>query len=176
MSLRAVFLDRDGVLNYSEIRDGKPYAPRSLEAFRIYPESKLHLSRLKKAGFLLIVVTNQPDVGNKIVKMDIIEQMHAQMIRLLPLDGIEVCYSSQTEGDYRRKPNPGMIIDASVKWNIDLSRSFTVGDRWVDIEAGMRAGCRTIWIDRGYSEQQPALPDFVAVELASAVDYILQSA
>jgi len=175
MQQRAVFLDRDGVLNISHVVSGKPYAPRKLEDFILVHGADSQLRRLKSAGFFLIVVTNQPDVGNGIVKKEVVEAMHARLKESLPVDGIEVCYASQEEGSIRRKPQPGMILDAAEKWNIDLAESFLIGDRWSDIEAAHRAGCVSIFIDHGYGERRPDRPDHVSKNLAESVEYILKT-
>lgn len=173
MSRRAVFLDRDGVLNESLVVDGKPFAPRQLSDFKIYESAEQAVKILKSRGFINIVVTNQPDVGNGYVKMETIEAFHRLLRERIPIDDIEVCYASQSENSPRRKPAPGMLIDAAKKWQIDLSQSFIIGDRASDIEAGKSAGCCTIFIDRGYSEPKPKNPDYVASSLESGVDIIL---
>ncbi len=174
MQRRAVFLDRDGVLNISHVVLGKPYAPRNLEDFILVDGADIQLRKLQSAGFFLIVVTNQPDVGNGIVEKEVVEAMHARLKESLPVDDIEVCYASQEEGSIRRKPEPGMILDAAEKWNIDLTTSFLIGDRWSDIEASRRAGCVSIYIDHGYWEPRPDRPDYVAKSLAGSVEYILE--
>lgn len=173
-SSRAVFLDRDGVLVIPEMRDGRSFAPRSLEAFRLYPDAAASLARLKAAGYLLVVVTNQPDVGNGLVSVDTINEMHRRMSRALPIDRIEMCPHSQSEGCDCRKPKPGMLVDAARHCDIDLADSVMVGDRCSDVEAGRAAGCRTVFIDLDYvSELKPASPDYTVRSLAEAADVIL---
>lgn len=176
MPRSAVFLDRDGVLNISHVVYGKPFAPKALNDFIFVKGAGAALARLKEAGYLLIVITNQPDVGNGLVSREIVEAMNAKLQETLPVDDIEVCYASQKDGSPRRKPEPGMIFDASGKWEIDLPSSFVIGDRWSDVEAGSRAGCKTIFIDNGYAEQKPLHPDFQAVSLDEAVDILLENA
>lgn len=171
--LKAVFLDRDGVINRTIIRDGRPFAPLSLDQFEILPDVEKALLLLRQAGLLLIVVTNQPDVGHGLVPCEVVEAMHARLRELLPIDDIEVCYSTQAEQSYRRKPQPGMLLEAAAAWKIDLKQSFMVGDRWSDVEAGRAAGCRTIWIQRHYQEQQAVRYDFVALSLLEASHTIL---
>ncbi len=170
---RAVFLDRDGILNASEIREGRPYAPRRVEDFHIYPDARAALERLKNEDFLLIVATNQPDVGNGFIKKHVVQEMHRRLKDSLPIDDIEVCYSAQSENSPRRKPAPGMLLDAASRWQIDLSQSYIIGDRWSDMEAGRRAGCLTIWIDYGYTEKMPECPDFCTRSFAEAVECVL---
>lgn len=171
---RAVFLDRDGVLVVPEMRDGRSYAPRSIEAFRIYPYAAEALARLKAAGYLLIVVTNQPDIGNGLVSADAVSEMHRLLTQALPIDRIEMCPHSQSEACNCRKPKPGMLIDAARHCEIDLAASVMVGDRFSDVEAGRAAGCRTIFMDLGYqSEAKPVAADYAVRSLREAADVIL---
>ncbi len=170
---RAVFLDRDGVLNRSVIREGKPYPPASPEELEILPGVAQALAELKQTGFLLICVTNQPDVARGTQRRETVEAMNATLRSALPLDEIVVCYD---DGDSpRRKPNPGMLLEAADRHGIDLPNSFMVGDRWKDIEAGARAGCRTVFIDCGYAETYKAgPPDRTVRSLAEAVPWIVE--
>jgi transaldolase len=161
---RAVFLDRDGVLNRALVRDGKPYPPARLEELEVLPEVPGALARLRAAGLLLVVVTNQPD--------EVVLAMHARLAAELPLDAIEACFEDGDDAP-RRKPNPGMLTDAAARLGIDLRRSFLVGDRWRDIEAGRRAGCTTLFVDRGYSEPLRSAPDLTVADLGEAADRIL---
>ncbi len=154
---RAVFLDRDGVLNRAIVRDGRPYPPQTLEAFEILPGVAEAARRLYAAGFLLIGATNQPDVARGTQRREVVEAMNARLRSEMPLDEILVCYE---DGDDcpRRKPNPGLLLEAAETHRIDLPASFMVGDRWRDVEAGRRAGCRTVFLDRGYSDAGPIPP------------------
>jgi D-glycero-D-manno-heptose 1,7-bisphosphate phosphatase len=173
---RAVFLDRDGVVTRALVRDGKPYAPATLAAMEIEPEAPAALARLKTAGFLLIVVTNQPDVARGTARREEVEAMHAVLRATLPLDACCVCYHDDGDACICRKPLPGLVIQAAAEYAIDLARSFLVGDRWRDIDAGAVAGCRTILIDRGYGERAPAhTPDARVDSLTKAVDWITRS-
>ena len=168
----AVFLDRDGVLTRSYERGGRPYAPKTLDEFEILPEAAPALARLKEAGFLLVVVTNQPDVGKGEVARETVEEMHRRLAAALPLDAIQVNYAT-SDADPGRKPNPGMLLDAAHDLAIGLPDSFMVGDRWRDIDAGRNAGCRTILIGDGYGEKYPIAYDFACPSLAEAVECIL---
>lgn len=172
-SRRAVFLDRDGVISVPEFRDGRSYAPKSLSEFRLYPDAVECLRELSEAGFVLIVVTNQPDVGNGLVMREVVEAMHDEMRGKLPVERVECCYHRQNEDCRCRKPKPGMLVKAADEMNIDLESSYMVGDRWSDIEAGKTAGCSTIFIDHGYRERNPQEPDAVVASLREATDYIL---
>jgi len=170
----AVFLDRDGVLNRAIVRAGRPYAPRQINEFEILPDAPEACQRLREAGFLLIVVTNQPDVARGLQTREQVETMHARLRSRIPLDDVRVCVHDQTDGCRCRKPSPGMLIEAATDWNIDLRCSFIVGDRWTDIEAGRAAECHPVLIDRGYNEPLNQAPDYRAGSLAEAVDWILR--
>jgi histidinol-phosphate phosphatase family protein len=172
----AVFLDRDGVLNDAVVRNGKPYPPRS-DQFQVAAGAAEALERLKKAGFVLVVVTNQPDVarGNETQKG--VEMIERRLRAELPLDDVWTCFHDDADGCDCRKPRPGMIMRAAERHGIDRSRSYMVGDRWRDIDAGTSAGCKTVWIDRAYAERAPAAsPNARVASLQEAVDWILKDA
>ncbi len=171
----AVFLDRDGVISLSIVRDGLPFAPTNLGDFEILSESPAACRRLKAVGFLLIVVTNQPEVGRGTMKKETVEAMHAKMCRELPIDRVEVCYHPGHGESHCncRKPKPGLLLKAAQELNIALAQSWMVGDRWRDIDCGFAAGCRTVFIDRGYAENLKHAPDFRANDLTEAADVIL---
>ena len=169
----AVFLDRDGVLNASVIRGGKPYPPRNLDELRITADAPQCLKRLREEGFLLIVVTNQPDVARGKQTREAVEQINAALRAAMPIDAIYVCYHDNADACTCRKPAPGMLLDAAKRFEIDLAGSFLIGDRRGDVEAGRRAGCRTVFLDFGYAEKRPEAPDFVARGLAEGVEWIL---
>jgi D-glycero-D-manno-heptose 1,7-bisphosphate phosphatase len=173
---RAVFLDRDGVLNRAWVHEGRPYPPETLEKLEVLPGVPEALGRLRDAGFLLIGATNQPDVARGTQRREVIEAINARLMEDSPIAAILVCYDDG-EDCHRRKPNPGMLLEAAELYGIDLTASFMVGDRWRDIEAGRRAGCRTIWIDRAYTERRPdPAPDYVAGDLGDAAIWILSQA
>mgnify|MGYP001174467335 CR=1 FL=1 len=169
----AIFLDRDGVLNHSNVRNGKPYAPTKFEDFKILSGTLEALNLLKKAGFTLAVVTNQPDVGNGKVKKATVDQMNAALTSKLPIDIVKICYHAQTDGCDCRKPEPGLILEAAAEMQLDLSKSYMIGDRWSDISAGKTAGCTTIFIDYNYSEKLVDQPNFKAASLTAAVETII---
>jgi len=177
---RAVFLDRDGVLNRPVVREGLSYPPARLEDFELYPGVIEGCEKLKGAGFLLIVVTNQPDVGRRTQKRQIVEAMHANLRTILPtLDGIEVCFhGGATHGDPCdcRKPAPGMLRRAAEVHGIDLAESFLIGDRWRDVDCAHAAGCRAIFIDHGYREALREKPEFTVSTFSEAVLAVLQAA
>ena len=173
----AVFLDRDGVINRAVVRDGKPLPPNSIDEFELLDGVDEACRMLKRAGFLLVVVTNQPDVGRGTQSREAIEAMHAVMCRKLPIDRVEVCWDADdSTGSRRRKPAPGMLLDAARELGIDLGKSIMIGDRWRDINCGKAAGCQTIFIDYGYAELLREPPDFRASNLLDAARLIIARA
>jgi D-glycero-D-manno-heptose 1,7-bisphosphate phosphatase len=171
---KAVFLDRDGVINRALERGGKPYPPAGLGEFEILPGVPEACAQLKQAGYLLVVATNQPDVGRGTLRQEVVEAIHARMTQLLPIDRVEVCYhpgAPQSDCDCR-KPKPGMLRRAAHALDIDLAQSWMVGDRWRDVDCGHAAGCRTIFIDYGYAEPLRAQPDFRCRSLLEAARLI----
>ena len=170
---RAVFLDRDGVLNESFVMNGKPCPPPDLSQFRLLPGVKGSTFRLKERGFKLIVVTNQPDVRTGKQNLAIVEAMHEKLRHWLPLDDIRACYHIDEDRCKCRKPKPEMLISAARDWNIELHDSFMIGDRWRDIDAGHAAGCKTVFIDYRYQETRQINADFSVRSLADALPYII---
>lgn len=174
---RAVFLDRDGVINRAIVREGKPFPPSTLEELEVLPGVPQALQELKKYGYELLVVTNQPDVARGTQSRQTLDAMHRALSAGLPLDDILVCCHTDLDHCDCRKPLPGMLLAAARKHNVDLAASFMIGDRWRDIEAGHNAGCKTIFIDRGYSERPPdRVPDLRVASLREAADWIIRSA
>ena len=173
VSRRAVFLDRDGVLNASVVRDGRPYPPARVEDLEILPGVPGALDQLKRAGFVLLVVTNQPDVARGTQSREAVEAIHDRMRAELPLDAIYSCYHDDRDRCACRKPAPGMLLDGAREWDVALPASFMVGDRWRDIEAGAAARCRTVFIDYQYDERQPRVFDVSVTSLAEAIAWIL---
>lgn len=171
----AVFLDRDGVINRNAVRDDRPVAPTTLDAFEFLPGVEDAVAALRVAGFRIVVATNQPDVGKGVVDKTVVEAMHDRLRSRLAVDAIKVCYHVDDDGCDCRKPKPGMLLEAAREWRLDLGRSYMVGDRWRDVEAGRNAGCRTIFIDHHYAERRPAAPDFTVASLAEAASLILSS-
>jgi len=170
---RAVFLDRDGVINRAIVRDGKPYPPERLEDLEVLPGVADALARLKSAGFALVVITNQPDVARRRQRVATVEAMHERLGALLPIDEFRVCWHDDEDQCDCRKPKPGLITRPPA---YDLPRSVVVGDRWRDVEAGRRAGCgATILVDYGYHEGPSMMPDARVHSLAEAADWILST-
>ena len=170
---RAVFLDRDGVINANLERDGRPVAPTTLAEFQILPGVVESVRRLKERGYLVIVITNQPDVAEGRTARSTVDAMHDLIRRQLAVDDIKVCFHNVSAGCACRKPKPGMILEAAAEHGIDLAGSYVVGDRWRDVAAGRAAGCVTFFVDYGYQQDEPNFPDVVVKSLAEAVALIL---
>ena len=171
---RAVFLDRDGVLNRSKLIDGIPRPPASADELELLPGVEEACRELGDAGLLLIVVTNQPDIARGTQSEAEVDEINRRLAQQLPLDEIRVCPHDDGDRCGCRKPAPGMLLDAAREHGIVLESSVMVGDRWRDIEAGRRAGCRTVFIDTGYPERAPEAPDLKVRRLDEAVPWILE--
>jgi D-glycero-D-manno-heptose 1,7-bisphosphate phosphatase len=171
----AVFLDRDGVLNRTVVTDGVPHPPASVEEVEILPGVLEALARLVALNLPLIVVTNQPDVARGAQTREAVEQINMFLRDRLPLTAFYVCYHDNPDNCACRKPKPGLITDAAAAYNIDLARSFVVGDRWSDIAAGQAAGCRTILIELPYSKGSRCEPDYRVRDLPEAVEIIVRT-
>ena len=170
---RAVFLDRDGVINQAIVRGGKPYPPANVDELVMQADAPAALQTLKQAGFLLLVVTNQPDIARGKQTLAAVEAIHQALQKALPLDDFFLCPHDDRDHCACRKPHPGLLLSGAAKYQVDLSRSFMVGDRWRDIEAGAKAGCATILIDFGYQEKRSSVQPSATVDsLRAAVDWI----
>jgi len=174
LTKRAIFIDRDGVINKALIRNGRPYPPRNLMELEILPGVPEALSLLREAGFLLIVVTNQPDVVRKNQSRDRVEEINRTLKGMLSIDDIRVCYHDDGDGCECRKPAPGLITRAALDHHVDLHSSYMVGDRWRDVEAGKQAGCQTVFIDHHYDEAREVHPTARVGSLLEAVQWILR--
>jgi len=167
---RALLLDRDGVINRAIVRDGKPYPPASASEMDILPGVAEALARSRVLGYLNIVITNQPDVARGTQTREAVEAMNCALMQALPIDDVFVCYHDDEDRCACRKPRPGLVFHAAKKHNLDVNRSYVIGDRWRDIEAGIAAACRTILIDYGYNECSPSRPpEFRVGSLLEAV-------
>ncbi len=174
--LKAVFLDRDGVINKASVVDGKPYPPRNLDELELIPGVDQAILQLRDRGYFCIVVTNQPDVARGKTSKETVESINQFLIQHLAIHEIVSCYHDDHENCGCRKPKPGSLLKAALKYNIDLNKSFMVGDRWRDIEAGQNAGCKTFFIDYQYNEKQPQNPTYKVKSLTDAVNIILNEA
>lgn len=170
---RAVFLDRDGVLNDVRVADGVPHPPSRVEDLVILPGVREACDVLRSAGYRLFSVTNQPDVARGAQSRERVEEMNARIRDTLDLDGIAVCYHDDSDGCECRKPKPGLLLSIARDEGVDLDQSFMIGDRWRDVAAGHAAGCRAILIDRGYAEGHRCNPDWTVLDLRAASEVIL---
>jgi D-glycero-D-manno-heptose 1,7-bisphosphate phosphatase len=173
MLKKAIFLDRDGVINQAIVREGKPYPPTRLKDVVILQGVKETLERLHKAGYSLIVVTNQPDVSRGKVTRQQVDEINNYLLSNLIIDEILTCFHDDFENCNCRKPKPGLLIEASKSKGIDLAESYMIGDRWRDIECGQNAGCKTIFINYHYQEKQPVGFNFETTSLKEACVFIL---
>jgi D-glycero-D-manno-heptose 1,7-bisphosphate phosphatase len=175
MTNKAIFLDRDGVLNQSFVIDGKPFPPSSLQDLVIIEDVPDALKRLKTAGFYLIGITNQPDVARQKTSKAAVSEIHQFLIKELGLDDIFACFHDDSDVCSCRKPKPGLIFEAAKKYHIDCSQSYMIGDRWKDIEAGYQARCKTILMQYHYDEQTSLMaPNFTTTTLMDAANWILK--
>jgi D-glycero-D-manno-heptose 1,7-bisphosphate phosphatase len=172
--VKAVFLDRDGVLNEAIVRNGKPFSPDTIEEMVIPADAPAALTRLRQHGFRLIMATNQPDIARGRLARARVDAMNDYVRGKLPLDAIEVCEHDDGDLCSCRKPKPGLLLRAAERDGIALSESFMIGDRWRDVEAGHSAGCRTILIGDGYGERFARAPDAAFGSLSEAADWILK--
>ena len=171
---KAVFLDRDGVVNKAVIKNGKPIPPKNLQNLELTEGVLALLNSLKKEGFILLVITNQPDVARKKIDKSVVEEINKYLIDTLPIDEIKTCFHDDIDNCNCRKPLPGLIYEAAQTYNIDLKTSYFIGDRWKDISAGYSANCKTIFIDYGYDEVNDIKADFTTFNLKDAVNIIIE--
>ena len=169
---KAIFLDRDGVINKIFIKNNLPFSPATFNQLEILPNVKESILRLKKLNFVCLVVTNQPDVFRGKIEKKTVIKMNNYLKYEIRLDDIFVCYHDDHDSCKCRKPNPGLLLDACKKWDINLKKSYMIGDRWKDIEAGKCAGCKTIFIDCNYKEAKPRHSDFTTDSLLNSVHLI----
>lgn len=173
---KAVFLDRDGVINQAIVREGKPYPPANIDELVIAEGVASALLQLKNAGFLLIIVTNQPDIARGTTSKESVDAIHQALLKQLPaniIDAIYVCDHDDVDQCVCRKPKSGLLLKAAEDHIIDCQKSYMIGDRWRDITAGQTAGCCSIFLNYGYNEKQPENPDYVTQSLQQAADWIL---
>jgi D-glycero-D-manno-heptose 1,7-bisphosphate phosphatase len=171
---RAIFLDRDGVLNRVFLQaDGKTHPPQTSEQLHILPGVPEACMSLRRAGFFLIMVTNQPDVARGKQSREEVEAINQALRQQVFLDEVRVCYHDNDDNCFCRKPKPGLLLDAAKDWAIDTGKSFMIGDRWTDIEAGRRAGCQTVLVNGSPDELLRCRPHFQAVSLFEAAAWIL---
>lgn len=167
---KAVFLDRDGVLMEEVHYCGDP------GRVRVYPGVREALRKLKDAGLRTFVVTNQSAIGRGIITEAQYHAVHDEMLRQIGDSLIDACYFCPDVpgvASTRRKPAPGMVLDAGAEYDVDLSGSWFIGDKSSDIECGQRAGTRTVLVLTGYGSEQVCEPDFIEPSFTDAVERIL---
>jgi D-glycero-D-manno-heptose 1,7-bisphosphate phosphatase len=167
----AVFLDRDGVINKPVFREGRPCAPRQVSEFAIEPDVEQPLRRLRAAGLLLFVVTNQPDVARGQLSLETLGIMNREVLTKLAVEAIKFCPHDDRDGCNCRKPRPQMLLDLASDYHVALDESYMVGDSWKDTQAGKAAGCKSIIIDRPYNREDSA--DYRVANMNSAANLIL---
>ena len=168
----AVFLDRDGTLNKAYIEKGLPISPSTFDKLKLLPGVKRSIGKLKKLNFLCILITNQPNVSRGKIKKEIVKKMNNFIKKEIKLDDIFVCYHDDKHNCSCRKPKAGLIIKASKKWGIDAKKSYMIGDRWKDIYAGKKVGCKTIFINNNYKNDKRVKADLSFNSLSKAVNKI----
>jgi len=171
---RVVFLDRDGVLTIPIEVEGKGYAPRSVSELKFYDDAVDSVTRLKTAGFDVVIVTNQPDVSTGLITQSTLEDIHDVVGSRLKVDRIRTCTHLAVNACQCRKPLPGLLIDEDLEESLSFRSSWMVGDRDSDIEAGMAVGCETIFIDRGWTGETGEKADLTVANLTHAVDAIVE--
>jgi D-glycero-D-manno-heptose 1,7-bisphosphate phosphatase len=168
-----VFLDRDGVLNRAAIVDGVPRPPANIDELEVLEGVTGACAALHAAGLILVVVTNQPDIARGTIDPESVAALNDELAARLRLDAVLVCPHDDDDDCSCRKPRPGLLLEGAQRYALDLTRSFMVGDRWRDVEAGQRAGSQTVFLDHGYAERRPDHPDLTVASLAEAVPWIL---
>jgi len=166
-----VFLDRDGVLVRPVVRHGTPYAPLRWEEFELLPGAAESTARLRRAGYVVVVVTNQPEVRRGTLSADLLEQFHRRLRELAPVDDVLACCHDDRDGCSCRKPRPGLIVQAARRHSIDLFRSYLVGDTERDLGAARAAGLPCLLIEAPYNAGLAA--DARVADLKAAADLIL---
>ncbi len=175
MKSKAVFLDRDGVINQPIVINDHPFPPSMVNGLEIYPDVLESCELLKSLGFLLIIATNQPDVARHTISLPEVEKINKEIMMQLPIDDIMMCCHDNDDNCSCRKPLPGLLLKAGNDWNIDFLDSYMIGDTSKDIEAGYRANCSTILIEKDYYQgEMKYQPDYVALSFFEAVQWIIK--
>ena len=171
---RAVFLDRDGVINEPVLENGRAVAPTVLDDFVFIPGIHQFARALRDAGFSIVVVTNQPDVVYKNLDVNVVDSMHALIRSEIPVDDILACFHADKDNCLCRKPKPGMLFSAARDMDLDLGNSFMIGDTWRDMQAGKAANCRTILLNRDFGITRLEAADVVVRNFGEALLHIRQ--
>jgi D-glycero-D-manno-heptose 1,7-bisphosphate phosphatase len=172
---KAIFLDRDGVLNAVVMINGIPTPPRNLEEVVMLPSVFEAINLLRSESFEIVVVTNQPDYARGTVSMSEILEINKFLGTQLDIQHFYTCFHDDIHNCDCRKPKPGLLIKAAAELDIDLQSSYMVGDRWRDIEAGQAAKCQCYFLDYSYHEKSPNLPFTQVSSLIEAAHLILEA-
>lgn len=150
--MRSCFLDRDGVVVFPVIRNGQPAPPWKLEEVRFAPFLQKALADIRGLGFLVILVTNQPDIAYGNISRRDWRAVQDRIEKEFHFDDIFICCHRRDENCACKKPKPGLLFTAALKWEIDLARSYVVGDTSSDTGAARAAGCKSILINQEYNQ------------------------
>lgn len=170
---KAVILDRDGVINAVTVTNGIPQPPRGLSDLQLLPGVTTAIEKLKQSGFLVFCLSNQPEISRGTINQEDVYQISDYLTSELGIIEVFVCHHDDEDECICRKPKPGGINYFIEKYSLDKSQCFMVGDRWKDIDAGISAGCRTIFIENHYAEEKPSKQDFSVKSLDEAVQIVL---
>jgi len=169
----AVFLDRDGVVNQAVVRRGMPYPPASVHELVLAEGAVQAIADLSAAGYVCVVVTNQPDIARGSSSWDTVWAIHQAIAAQTALRHFYVCPHDDASACCCRKPLPGLLLQAAAELGLDLSRSYLVGDRWRDMAAAEGAGVPSFFVDHGWQERRPERWDWRVHSLAEAATLIL---
>ena len=156
---KAVFIDRDGVINKMIVINGEITSPKLLSQFEIYGYAEQAIRRLRK-NYLVIVVSNQPDIARGRMGDLELEAMNKKLCESVDIDDMYICRHDDSDNCTCRKPRPGMLIAAAAKWNINLKDSLIIGDSWRDMLAGKSAGAKSIYINNSLNNNKKFEFDF----------------
>lgn len=159
--VKAVFLDRDGIINVTQVINKKPVAIRAFEQFVFVEGIQKAIDKFIKIGYTIFVVTNQPDISRGKIKIEEVEKINRHILHELPIKKIYMCTHDYYDNCECKKPKAGMLFSAKKEYDVELKSSWIIGDRWSDIEAGKNAGCKTIFVDYGYDEKLKSNPDII---------------
>lgn len=168
---KAIFFDRDGVLIHAPVnREGKPKSIKTKKQIR-FVNGIITFCKKFKSKFFLIMITNQPEYVLKKNTKKNINEINFYIKKKLKLDDFFVSFSND-EKDYFRKPNPGMLFSAKSKYNVEFKKCFFIGDRWRDVDAGNKVGCKTIFINRNYNEKLNSKPKYIVKNIKEIYKFI----
>ena len=167
-------MDRDGVINELVDVGQGPTSPKRVDDFRFLPGVPEAVARLAKS-YAVVVVTNQPDIARGHMSSEQLDRMTELVRANLEVAAVYVCRHDDADRCGCRKPSPGLLLKAARELDLDLARSFFVGDSWRDMEAARRAGVRACYVGREEQDERVGVCDLAAADLAEAADHILAS-